>query len=260
MTKEEQIAKNAEKAPAGEPAKAPESVIPEARPMRDKFAERYKKRHPDNDFENKEERYGTLGKDADKLDSYDKTGAELGKLFDKHPFLSAMTADLADNPDLDPITWMAKNGIDINEALMNDDYKATIAEKIKEYQDEREGYKNEEKETQDNMTKSAHVLEARGYDNERNNKLWTKFFEILADADKGIITDDTWAMLDKADRYDDDVKEAREEGAMSARNERIANKVKKPEEPIPPSLNTGSGKVQSKKKKSEVASFWEGLE
>ena len=58
--------------------------------------------------------------------------------------------------------------------------------------------------------------------------------------------------------YDTDIKNAREESAMQARNEKFENKVKSFDEgKVPPSFSQGSGqRVAPKKQKNESLKDW----
>ena len=58
--------------------------------------------------------------------------------------------------------------------------------------------------------------------------------------------------------YDNDIAEAKETSAMKARNEKIANKVKKFDEPMPTSLSQG-GSGQQATTKPKKRGFFDDL-
>ena len=234
-------------------------------PNRSAFAERYKKRHHDRDFEDKEDRYQQLNDDFDLLDQYEENGRALGQFYDNNRWLAAMTQDLRDNPDLDPITWMADNGVDIEEALKDEDYRKKIADHIQEFQQKQTEGEAAQKEMEENLNASADNLKSLGLSDDENMKLWKYLFEEVIDpAQKGDVSADTWKMVQKAMNYDSDVETARQEGGMRARNEKIRNQVKRNEQSdnLPPSLGQGGGqatKTKPQPKKSEAGAFFEGL-
>ena len=88
MTKEELEQMNA----GGESEQqvtSPEQAAEETQPVEDRtnrkaFSDRFKKRHADIDFEDKEARYAAMNDDADTLERYGESGKALSKVFDKH--------------------------------------------------------------------------------------------------------------------------------------------------------------------------------
>lgn len=238
--------------------------VQQPRPNRDAFAARYQKRHPDRDFEDKEDRYSVLGEDADRLEQYEESGRSLSKTFDNNRWLAAMIQDLRENPDQDPISWMADNGIDINEAMNDGEYRKKISDKITAFQKKQVDGENAKKEREENFQKSAAALRTLGLSDDDNMKIWSDFFQNVVDpALRGEVSADTWKMVQKANNYDADVENAREEGGIQARNEKIQNQLKTPKaENVPPTLAQGGGATSTqkpKKKKSEAEEFFEGM-
>lgn len=234
------------------------------RPNRSRYAERFSKAHPDVDFEDKEARYGAMNEDRDLLDSYEESGKALGEAFDKHPWTGSMLMALKDNDQLDPITWMAENGIDIQQALEDEEYRKTVSQKIADYEQKQLEGKQADEERAANLNKSAEALRELGLSDEENMKMWTHMWEEIIDpALRGEITADTWRLVQKAQNYDTDMESARNEGAMKARNEKIQNSLKKPSDSLPPDLSSGARTTAApkpKKEKSFASSFFEGVE
>ena len=227
------------------------------RPNRKAFSERFAKRHKDIDFEDKEARYGAMNDDADALSRYEEDGKALSEMFDNNRWLAAMAMDLKKNPDLNPIEWMASQGIDIGAAMQDEEMAKKVAQQIADFQQKKADEENHEKELVENLQKSADAMEELGLDEDGKADLWEKFFKVAVDAENGIVSAETWRLFKNAQNYDADVASAREEGAMQGRNEKIQNRVKRSEKTeIPPSLNTNGG-VSSTKKKS--SGFWDGL-
>lgn len=234
------------------------------RPNRDRYAQRFVKAHPDVDFEDKEARYGAMNADRDLLDTYEESGNALGDAFDKHPWTGSMLMALKDNEDLDPITWMAEQGIDISQALEDEEYRKTISEKIADYEQKQMEGKQADEERANNLQASADALRTLGLSDEENLKMWTHLFEEIVDpALRGEVSAETWKLVQKAQNYDGDVASARNEGAMQARNEKIKNGLKQGGDNLPPDLSSGaraSAAPQPKPTKSFAKQFFEGVE
>lgn len=229
------------------------------RPNRDAFAGRFSKRHSDIDFEDKEARYGALNEDADRLDQYESSGRALSNVFENNRWMASMFEALRQDKDLDPITWMADNGIDIAEAMADEEYRKKISDKIAEFQKrEIEGSKKEQ-EREANLKKSADALASLGMSPEENASLWSDFFEnVVNPVLRGEVSKETWEMLKKAKNYDNDVQFAADQAGMKARNEKIRNKVRpQSESEIPPTLPQGGG--DTPRKATKKGGFWDDL-
>lgn len=250
---------NKEKKTETQPQETATAPPVEERPNRKAFSERFAKRHKDIDFEDKEARYGAMNEDADALSRYEEDGKALSEMFDNNRWVAAMAMDLTKNPDLNPITWMASQGIDIGAAMQDEKIGKEVAQQIADFQQKKIDEENHEKELVDNLQKSADAMEQLGLDDDAKADLWEKFFKVIGDAENGIVSTETWQLFKNAQSYDADVASAREEGAMQGRNEKIQNEVKRSQKTdIPPALTTsGGGQSAPKKKKS---SFFEGLE
>ena len=241
-----------------ESAPAPE----EDRPNRKAFAGRFSKRHSDIDFEDKEARYGALNEDADRLDRYEESGRALSGVFEKHRWMASMFEALREDDELDPIAWMADNGIDIEEALQDDEYRKSISDRIAAFQKrEIEGAKAAG-EREKNLEKSAKALESLGMSDDENLQMWNDFFQNVIDpALRGEISKETWEMIRKAKNYDSDIRTAGETGAMRARNEKIRNQSRQVKAEIPPTLPQGSEQpVERKSRKSSAVTDFFGEE
>lgn len=231
------------------------------RPNRTAFSKRFSKRHSDIDFEDKEARYGAMNDDADALSRYEEDGKALSKIFDNHKWFAAAIMEMERNPDLTVPEVLAKFGVDIQAAMQDPEEGKKVAELIAKHQEEVAEQEKHEQEVMKNMRKSAASLQ-KLYPDEASD-MWTQLFDIMGDAENGIVSDDTWKMLHNANSYDSDIAAAREESAMQARNEKIQNKVRSSaSETMPPTLSSsGGGNVPAEKpkKKSGGFDFFEGL-
>ena len=264
MTKEELEQMNAEggggqQSPSMESAEA-ETPPVEDRPNRKAFSDRFKQRHAEIDFEDKEARYAAMNDDADTLERYEESGKALSKVFDTHKWLAALAMDMEKNPEDNPFDAMARLGIDIR-ALLDDPEGGKKLSKILTEHNEAVTEQNEatEKVTA-NMRKSIERLN-KLYPDEAQD-MWKQIYEIHDQVESGDIPDDVWKMLHNANNYDSDISSARDEAAMQARNEKIQNKVRSSaSEGIPPSLSSsGAGNKPAKKNEAAPKSgFFEGL-
>lgn len=256
--------KNKQPQAAASPDMADMQAEAPATPNRDRYKAMFAEDYPDDDFEDKETRYGKMIEDRERYNQYRKSGRALSETFDKHRWLAAMLQDLRENEDLDPITWMAQNGIDINEALQDEEYAKQISDKIADFQKKQVEGEKAEAEKLDNLQKSADTLnglkEEFGLSDEDCSRLWESFMKnILVPADNGLVEEDTWRMLIKAQNYDADVKTAREEGARNAGNAKITNRLRKSQTNTPPTLNQGTAQRVTAQPQQR-SSFWEGME
>lgn len=216
---------------------------------RDAYKASFSKDYPDIDFDNDEEgAYGKMLEDRETLRSYRRSGEELNATFSKNRFIAAMLQDLAADESLDPITWMAQNGINFQEALDDPEYARKVTAAIQEYNKRQANGEVEMAQMKTNLQKSADALRSLGVDDETALQLWSSFFEIMDAAFRGEVTAETWQMLQHGMNYDADMERASQQSAMRARNEKITNKVRNyGDEEMPPTLAQGGSARQAAK-------------
>ena len=263
MTKEELEQMNAggeseQQVPSPEQA-AEETPPVEDRPNRKAFSDRFKKRHADIDFEDKEARYAAMNDDADTLERYEESGKALSKVFDKHKWLAALAMDMEKNPEDNPFDAMARLGIDIKALLEDPEGGKKLAEILAKHNEEVADQNEASERVTENMRKSIERL-VKLYPDDAQD-MWKQIYEIHDKVESGDIPDDVWKMLHNANYYDSDISSARDEAAMQARNEKIQNKVRSSAtEGIPPALSTsGAGNKPAKQKKVPKSGFFEGI-
>lgn len=262
MTKEELAQMNEEGgAQQAPPAEAATDEAPvDERPNRTAFSDRFKKRHADIDFEDKESRYAAMNDDADLLERYEESGKALSKVFDKHKWLAALAMDMEKNPDDNPFDAMARLGIDVKTLLDDPEGGKKLAEILAKHNEDVAEQNAAADRNFANMQKSYERL-MNLYPDEVND-MWQQLYEIHDKVESGDISDDIWKMLHNANNYDSDISSARDEAAMQARNEKIQNKVRSSaNEGIPPSLSSsGAGNAPAKKKtKKRASSFFDDI-
>lgn len=241
----------------------PEQQI-KPRPNRDAYSKMFAKDHEDIDFENdKEGRYGAMLKDRERLHDYEKHGKAFSDVLNQNRWIGSMIQALSQNPDLDPVSWMADYGIDIAEALNNEEYRKKISEQIAKYQKNQIEGENAVKEREKNLDTSADNLEQvrteLGLSDEETGSVWKSLFVNIVDpAMRGEVSPETWKLIINGINHDSDVDKSSQKAAMTARNEKIQNKLKTPQQQeVPPTLSQGTEKSATRKAKKN--DFWEGL-
>ena len=256
MTEEEKAKMNAE----GTAEVAPPAETVDERPNRTAFSKRFSKRHSDIDFEDKEARYAAMNDDADALGEYEKNGQALSKMLDNNKWLAAMVLD-STRKGMHPFEWMASQGIDIKAALEDEELGKKVADQITEYQEKVAEQEKHGEQLMKNLQKSRQELDKLGLSEDEANDLYGKVWGVIADAEEGNISSDTWKLFSNAYNYDTDIASARDEAAMQARNEKIQNKVRSSaSEGIPPTLSSsGAGNKPAKPRQQKRDSFFEGI-
>ena len=263
MTKEELEQMNAEGG-GGQQSQSMESAEAETPPVEDRpnrkaFSDRFKQRHADIDFEDKEARYAAMNDDADALGRYEESGKALSKVFDNHKWLAALAMDMEKNPEDNPFDAMARLGIDIRALLDDPEGGKKLSEILTEHNEAVTEQNEATEKVTANMRKSIERLN-KLYPDEAQD-MWKQIYEIHDQVESGDIPDDVWKMLHNANNYDSDISSARDEAAMQARNEKIQNKVRSSaSEGIPPSLSSsGAGNKPVKEKKKPKDGFFNGI-
>lgn len=240
----------------GVPAVEAEQVkeVP-SRPNRDRYAAMFGEDNPDVDFEDKEARYGRMAEERESLRNYKASGKKLSGILDKHRWVGAMLMDDEENP----LVWMAKNGIDIKAALDDPEVMQKVTDAFDEWTKAQAAGEAAEAAKDEAIAKSVEELDALqkevGLSDEQKNRMFEYFWdEVWLPAFSGEVTKDTWTAIMHAMNYDQDIKSARDEAAMQARNEKFANKVKSfDEQKVPPTFSQGKGQRPTPKTRKSMS-------
>ena len=240
-------------------------------PNRTEYAKMWGEDNGDVDFENKEQRYGRAIEDRKELRERRKADEGLGKLFDQHEWLAVMANELRENPEIDPFEWLEgfcnENDLSIQDVLDTPEAKKRLSAKIAERDKERAAQAKKSEDIKKNLQNSYEALKDALPDksDEEIDDLWLKFWQIIEQAEQGVVDSKTMQDFAHSLSYDADMADARAEGGMAARNEKIQNKVRKPSkdmDDMPPTLNQGSGaptEPEVPKKKSFAKTVFEDL-
>jgi hypothetical protein len=218
----------------------------EQRPNRSAYAQMFAEDNPDVDFEDKEARYGRMAQERDSYRKLRQSGQGLSQALDKNRWLGAMFQDLANNPEKDPISWMYDNGIDVQQAMEDEEYRKKVSEGLAQFQQRQADGEAAAQQRDQNLETSANELSSLaqelGLSDEQCNRMWSHLFEeVIVPGMNGQVSKETWQLVRNALNYDADMQNAREESAMQARNEKFQNKVKSyDEQQVPPSFSQGA--------------------
>lgn len=221
---------------------------------RELLVERLKVKHPDIDDTNDESIYSVINSDyegSDVLaednkrmkDSLDK----MLQVFDKHPDAASLYVDLARGGTSVLEYLIERYGDDFLEALRDRDpemiAKITAAEN--KYRSRLAQEESMRVESEENLTMSLDALDEAanmaGISEEDKDRAFSAFVSVIDDAIRNKVSVDTWQMFIKGLNHDKDVEAAEFEGEVRGRNAKILEKVKKPEERVPPMLGGQGG-------------------
>jgi len=204
---------------------------------RQQVDERLRSKYPDMDFSDEETMYGRIDDDYNdyesRINTYKEREGKMTDLFNKNPRASRFVTDMANGKD----PWLAviaELGVDGVTDLMNDPAKQdAIAEANKEYVERIAKEKNLEDEYQKNFAESMELLssiqEKRGLTDDVVDGAMDMVMKIVNDAIVGKFSEETIDLALKAMNHDADMDNARSEGMVAGRNEKIEEKLRKPQ-------------------------------
>lgn len=207
-----------------------------AKSKRENFGERLKKKYPDREYPDDEALFGQINDDYDdydnQLNQYKEREGRLSDLLSKDPRSAQFIADMAKGND----PWLAvieRLGIDGITDLMNDPEKqAEYAEANKKYVERLAKEKSLEDEYQKNFAESMDLLEQIQQEKQLGDDTIDAAMELVIrianEAIVGKFTSETIEMALNAVTHDADVDNARTEGTVAGRNEKIEEKLRKP--------------------------------
>lgn len=229
---------------------------------RERYENRYREMYPDLDMGNEEAFYESANANLDELESYRKHNNDLIGTFSNNKAFASML--MAAKNGEDPYEWMAANlGADITELLSDPEYSKKISEAAKKFNDSQAQGEASRKEYEANVKKTLEELQQiqqeTGWDNEKCYNLASKVYDIIDQGMKGLITAETFHMVMNGINYEDDVRNARDEGMVAGKNSKISEQLKKEKAPegMPPSIGTAKG--QSSQPQQKKKSYWDGI-
>lgn len=208
----------------------------EQKSRRDQYLERLKARYPEKDYADDEAIFGQANDDYDEyerqLADYKGREDKLQEMFAKDPKNAQFIADMASGKD----PWLAvieRLGIDgVTDLLNNPEKKEEYAEANKTYIEKLAKEKELEAEHDANLEVSLQMIDEekakRGLSDETIDAAWNLILQIAHEAIMGKITPETLDMALKATNHDADVENARTEGQIAGKNEKVEETLRKP--------------------------------
>lgn len=208
----------------------------EPKSKRELFGERMKKKYPDREYADDEELFGQINDDYDEYDKelgqYKERETRLTELFRNDPRSARFITDMAKG--VDPwISVIERLGIDGVTDIINDpDKQEEYAEANRKYVEriaKEESLKEEyDKNIAESMVLLEQIQKEKGIDDNTIDAAMELIMKITHEAIMGKFTAETIDMALKAINHEADVNNARTEGAIAGRNERIEEKLRKP--------------------------------
>lgn len=210
------------------------SVPPKSK--KELFGARLKKKYPDREYGDDEALFGQIDEDYSdyekRLGEYQDREGRLTELLSKDPRSARFITDMANGKD----PWIAvieRLGIDGVTDLMNDpDKQESYAEANRKYVERLAKEQSLEEEYQKNIAESMKLLERvqqeRGLGDETLDAAVDLVMRIAHEAIVGKFTEETVDLALKALNHDADMANARTEGTVAGRNERIEERLRKP--------------------------------
>ena len=231
---------------------------------REAIVERLKGRYPDKDFSDDEAMYGQIAADfADydrDIDGFKEREASLVDLFNNNPSAARFITDLAKGED----PWIAvikRLGIDgITDLLNNPEKQEEYAKANADYVERLGKEKELEDEYNANLSESLALLERiqgeKQLSDEQMDAAYALIMKIANEAIVGKFSEETVNMALNALNHDDDVENARAEGAIAGKNAKIDEKLRTKEEGdgMP---NNASGNAQAPQRSRSFSIFEE---
>ena len=202
---------------------------------RERFSARMKSKYPEREFADDEDMFGQIEIDytdyEDQLGKYKEREGKLNELFSRDPRSAQFITDMAKGKD----PWIAvieRVGVDGISDIMNDPSKQEeYAAANKAYMERLAKEKSYEEEYNKNLADSMALLseiqQKKGLSDDMVDAAMNLIIGIANEAIMGKFSKDTIKMALKALKYDADMENAKEEGMISGRNQRIEEKLRK---------------------------------
>lgn len=221
-----------------------------------KYMDTYRAAYPDMDMDDEEAVYGQANSNYEELMNHRATQKQLADSLEKHPELNDMVVMASRGQN--PWVWVAENlGMDMRDMANDPEFVDSITEALaKFHQAEADKAEAAAKSAQDDEDYKAQVTEAmsqsmqtlgeiqkeKGLSDEECEQIFTDFFKQIDEAKEGRVSKDLWQAYINSRNYDGDMEKARNEAAAKALNEKFQNRVKTPDNDVPPSMPQGSGR------------------
>lgn len=203
-----------------------------------KYHERLTKAFPDRKFEKNEDYDAAMDEHLTSLEDYREKGKKANQkllaLFESEPAVGEMVRDMMAGASFREAAARHFSADDFTPAEGDPDYEGWTKNKT-----EREEKMNKRREFEKtyaaNLEAAGKELEAfakeHNLDEKATDEFLTNIEKVLDDFNNGKMTRDTFKLMRRAMTYEQDLKDAREEGRLAGRNEKIvAQREKEPDQ------------------------------
>lgn len=202
---------------------------------REKTLERMRSKYPDEQFDDDEQLFGRINDDYDQYDSelagYKEREGKFSDMFISDPRSARLMMSWKDGDD-PAVALIRLYGQDIKDAIDDPEKQEAIAEANKEYMERVAKEQKYEEEYSSNLAESLTVLEKaqqdKGLSDDQIDDAMAWFIGVAKDAMMGKFSPETIEMIIKAQHYDNDVAQAREEGEVRGKNAKVTETLRKP--------------------------------
>lgn len=204
---------------------------------RDKHLSRLREKYPDKKFEDDEEIYGQISDDYDnyenELSVRDAREKSIVDMFDADPRTADFIVDVKNGES--PVKSMLKHfGPDVKTALEDPKKVDELAELWAQDQERIAKSKKLDEQYAANMQQSLDAIsqfqQEQGLTDEQTDELITTMLTVVRDGVMGKFEPSTLLMFLNAINHDADVADARDEGTVAGRNQKVTEKLRKREQ------------------------------
>lgn len=222
-----EVQKQESATPTGEKDKKPSS--------RERLISRYKSKKPELNWDDDNDN-DVDGMAADELDAYDKDmeayktrDKELNDLFEKEPRTAKIIAEWAHGKD--PIENLIETfGDDFTEAIQSPEGKEKFKIALEKWRTGKNAEEEHKKVYDKNIAETAQTIvsfaDEKGIDDDKMNEIVLKAHQLGSDVLDGKYSTELLEMIYRAGDYDRAVAEAKEEGRITGKNEKIKNELR----------------------------------
>lgn len=199
--------------------------------QQERFNRRFAQRFSDADINDENIYYENANKLMDDFETYEQATGRLLQAIDGNQQFMDMITQACTQDDFDPVVWMIqKGGIDIQEIVNNPDYADAIAMAHSRYIEEKAEEREIDEQMKQNLPKSIDEIKnfckQENIDDDKMNQVIAAMWQLGENMVKGILPVDVFQIFVKAQEYDDNVKQAYEQGKQDGLNIKIDEHLK----------------------------------
>jgi hypothetical protein len=231
-----------------------------------KYHEKLTKAFPNRKFEKAEDYDSALDEHLNELEGYRERGKvanqKLLALFESEPAVGEMVRDMMNGASFREAAARHFSAEDFTPSEGDPDYEGWTKNKT-EREDKAKKRRDYEANYANNLKAAEKELEAFAKEHKLDEKATDEFLEkmqgVLDDFNNGKITKDTLTLMRRAMTYEKDIEDAREEGRIAGRNEKITAEREKDEDQKGDGIPKVGGSPDSPDGSRAKGGYFEGL-